>query len=99
VFIKESNTMQIELTQPKAKVSARCRILVPLLDKSRERSATLLKMVALLLFAAAGLVYFTATGLSQSDRDQGRKIDFDRQIRRCSYKLRDYIRSGGEVSC
>jgi hypothetical protein len=47
--------------------------------ESRGRSAILLKIIALLL-AAAGLVCFTATGLSQSDRDQGRKIGFDGQI-------------------
>ena len=47
---------------------------------ARERSATLLKIIALLTFAAAGLVYFTASGLSQSDRDQTRNMGFDRQI-------------------
>ncbi len=74
--------MESELTElkSKAKVTGLRSILVSLLDESRELSATLLKMIALLLFAAAGLVYFTATGLSQSERDQGREIGFDRQI-------------------
>jgi ABC-type sulfate/molybdate transport systems ATPase subunit len=60
--------MQIELTELKSKTKV-----------TGDRSATLLKIIALLLLAAAGLVYFTPTGLSQSDRDQGRKIGFDRQ--------------------
>ena len=60
--------MRSELTElkSKAKASGRRRILVPLLNESRARSATLVKIIALLLFAAAGLVYFNATGLSQS---------------------------------
>jgi hypothetical protein len=82
VFIKESNTMQHELTElkSKGKVTGRRSILLPLPDESRERSTTLLKIIALLVFAAAGFVYFTASGLSQSDREQDRKIGFDRQI-------------------
>lgn len=50
------------------------------LDHSRARSATLVKVIALLVFAAAGLVYFTARGFSQSDQNQGRKMSFDGQI-------------------
>src|ERR1700731_4156901 len=74
--------MQKESAQLKsnAEVTARRRILVPLLDESRGRSAILLKIIALLLFAVAGLVCFTASGLSQSDRDQGQTIGFDGQI-------------------
>ena len=42
--------------------------------ESRGRSAILLKIIALLL-AAAGLVCFTATGLSQSDlRERNRQM-------------------------
>ena len=43
-----------------------------------DQSRALLKIIALLVFAAAGLVYFTTSGLSQSD--QGRTIGFDRRI-------------------
>ena len=50
------------------------------LDNSRARSASLFKTIALLVFVAAGLVYFTARGFSQSDRDQGRRVGFDGQI-------------------
>ena len=75
--------MQSELTEleSKAKVTARRRIPVPLLDESRERSATPLKIIALLLFAAAGLAYFTAVGLGQTDRNQSNKTGFDGQIK------------------
>jgi hypothetical protein len=69
--------MQKESAQlkSKAQVTARRRIVVPLLDESRGRSAILLKIIALLLFAGAGLVCFTASGLSQ-----GQTIGFDGQI-------------------
>jgi hypothetical protein len=88
--------MRSELTElkSKAKVTARRRILMPLLDESRERSATLLKIILLLLFATAGLVYFTATGLSQSERDQGREIGFDRQI---SENAQQMMKQGKEI--
>jgi len=45
------------------------------LDQSRTRTGTLLKMIGVLLFASAGLMYFTASGLSQSDRAS--KMGFD----------------------
>jgi hypothetical protein len=47
---------------------------------ARARVATLVKMIALLVFVSAGLVFFTARGFSQSAQDQGRKTGFDEQI-------------------
>jgi len=47
------------------------------LDQSRARTITLLKMISVILFAAVGLAYFTAIGLSQSGRDQAPKMGFD----------------------
>ena len=59
--------MRIELTELKSRTKVTC-----------ELSTTLLKTIALVLFVAAGLVYFTVPGLSQSD--PGRATSFDQQI-------------------
>lgn len=48
--------------------------------KSRAKTAILLKMIALLVFVSAGLVYFTAKGLSQTNRDQDATGGFDQKI-------------------
>ena len=48
------------------------------LAQSRARTGSLPKMIGVLLFATAGLVYFTASGLSQSDRAS--KMGFDGAI-------------------
>ena len=61
--------MQIESAELKSKAKV-----------TGERKTILPKIIALLLFTSAGLVYFTATSLSRSDRDQARKVSFDAQI-------------------
>lgn len=49
-------------------------------DKFRGRKIIVIKIIIVLVFAVAGLVHFTATGLSQSNRDQAPKTGFDQQI-------------------
>src|SRR5262245_56112917 len=76
--------MQSELTELKSKTKV----------TSQRGSATLLKIIALLLIAAAGLVYFSATGLSQSAKDEGRQTGFDRQI---SDNAQEMIAQGKQI--
>ena len=76
--------MQSELTELKSKTKV----------TSQRGRATLLKIIALLLIAAAGLVYFSATGLSQSARDEGRQTGFDRQI---SDNAQEMIAQGKQI--
>ena len=48
---------------------------------SKVQSTTLLKLIALLVVVAAGVVYFSAASLAQKDRDKAGKASFDSQIK------------------
>lgn len=48
---------------------------------SKVQSTTLLKLIALLVVVAAGVVYFSAASLAQKDRDKAGKTSFDSQIK------------------
>ena len=73
--------MQIELAELKSKATGERRTILP-------------RIIALLLFMSASLVYFTATSLSRSDRDQARKVSFDAQI---SESAEQMMRQGKQI--
>src|SRR5262245_25185388 len=50
-------------------------------DQSRKRTKTLVKLNALLVLLAAGLLYFASRGLGQSDSNQSNMTGFDGQIK------------------